>query len=301
MGVPAAHQGGVENALELAKDNLAENDNAEASGLEQLHAPATPRGTLPFADLARLAASYRSQYETADPFPHVVMDNVFPEPFLENVLAEFPGPDAIDWKRFSGGTGRKLATREESQLGPWTVALIHQLNSSRFIRVLEALTGIAGLIPDPHLEGGGLHQIERGGYLKIHADFNKHERLRLDRRLNLLLYLNKDWNEDFGGHLELWTPLMDRCAKKILPIFNRCVVFSTTDYSYHGHPEPLACLDSRSRKSIALYYYTNGRPENELSSPHSTLYKRRPSETFYSPVATAKSFLHDLLRRRRRK
>ena len=301
MGARAAHQGVVENALELTKDNLAENDNAEPSGLERLHEPATPRGTLPFADLARLAASHRSQYETADPFPHVVMDNMFPEPLLENVLAEFPGPDAIDWRRFSDGTGRKLATREESQLGPWTLALIHQLNSSRFIRVLEALTGIAGLIPDPHLEGGGLHQIERGGYLKIHADFNKHERLRLDRRLNLLIYLNKDWSEDFGGHLELWTPLMDRCAKKILPIFNRCVVFSTTDYSYHGHPEPLACLEARSRKSIALYYYTNGRPESELSSPHSTLYKRRPGETSYSPVATAKSFLHDLLRRRRRK
>jgi hypothetical protein len=291
----------VENALELVKDNLAENDNAEPSGLEHLHEPATLRGTLPFADLARLAASYRSQYETADPFPHVVMDNIFPEPFLENVLTEFPGPEAIDWKRFSDGTGRKLATREESQLGPWTLALFHQLNSSRFIRVLEALTGIAGLIPDPHLEGGGLHQIERGGYLKIHADFNRHERLRLDRRLNLLLYLNKDWNEDFGGHLELWTPQMDRCAKKVLPIFNRCVVFSTTDYSYHGHPEPLACLDSRSRKSIALYYYTNGRPESERSSPHSTLYKRRPNETVYSPVATAKSFLHGFLRRRRPK
>jgi 2OG-Fe(II) oxygenase superfamily len=288
----------VENALELAEDNLAENDNAEPSGLEHRHEPATPRGTLPFADLARLAASSRSQYETADPFPHVVMDNIFPEPFLENVLTEFPGPDAIDWKRFSDGTGRKLATREESQLGPWTLALLHQLNSSRFIRVLEALTGITGLIPDPHLEGGGLHQIERGGYLKIHADFNKHEGLRLDRRLNLLLYLNKDWNEDFGGHLELWTPLMDRCVKKILPIFNRCVVFSTTDYSYHGHPEPLACLDARSRKSIALYYYTNGRPENEMSSRHSTRYKRRPGETIYAPVATAKSFLHDLLRRR---
>jgi Rps23 Pro-64 3,4-dihydroxylase Tpa1-like proline 4-hydroxylase len=231
----------------------------------------------------------------------VVLDGLFPERLLENVLTEFPGPDAIDWKRFSDGTGRKLATREESQLGPWTLALLHQLNSSRFIRALEALTGIRGLIPDPHLEGGGLHQIERGGYLKVHADFNKHEGLRLDRRLNLLIYLNKDWNEDFGGHLELWTPLMDRCARKVLPIFNRCVVFSTTDDSYHGHPEPLRCPDSRSRKSIALYYYTSGRPESEMSRPHSTLYKRRPGETLYSPIETAKSLWHDLLHRRKAK
>lgn len=287
----------MENALELAESTFAQNDNAVPSRRDG----AVARGTLPFADLTRLATSHRSQYETADPFPHVVLDDVFPAPLLEKVLAEFPGPDAIDWKRFSDGTGRKLATREESQLGPWTLALIHQLNSSRFIRVLEALTGISGLIPDPHLEGGGLHQIERGGYLKIHADFNKHERLRLDRRLNLLLYLNKDWNEDFGGHLELWTPLMDRCVTKVLPTFNRCVVFSTTDDSYHGHPEPLACPESRARKSIALYYYTNGRPESEASSPHSTLYKRRPGEGIYSPVAAAKSFFHGLRRRQREK
>lgn len=291
----------MQNALELAKDNRAGNDNAQPPRLEPPREPATLSATLPFADLARLAASHRAQYEAADPFPHVVMDDVFPERFLENVLAEFPGPDAIDWKRFSDGTGRKLATRDESQLGPWTLALLHQLNSSRFLRVLEALTGIVGLIPDPHLEGGGLHQIERGGYLKIHADFNKHERLRLDRRLNLLIYLNKDWNEDFGGHLELWTPQMDRCARKVLPIFNRCVVFSTTDCSYHGHPEPLACLESRTRKSIALYYYTNGRPEREMSRPHSTLYQRRPGEIIYSPLAAAKSFVHDLLHRRKPK
>jgi hypothetical protein len=254
---------------------------------------------IPFESLIHLGESLRSTYTAAAPFPHVVIDDFLPPEILEAVLAEFPGPDAIDWKRFKDGTGRKLASRDESQLGDTTLALMHHLNSSRFLTFLEKLTGIEGLIPDPYLEGGGLHQIERGGFLKIHADFNKHEKLKLDRRLNLLLYLNKDWPESYGGNLELWTPEMDSCQKKVLPIFNRCVVFSTTDFSFHGHPEPLTCPEDRARRSIALYYYSNGRPAEELSAPHSTLYKRRPGEGVYSPTASAKSLLHGLIGRRK--
>jgi hypothetical protein len=253
--------------------------------------------SLPYDKLAAVARDHSAAYAGADPFPHVVIDDLLPPEMLGGVLSEFPGPDAIAWKRFADGTGRKLATRNEEQMGPRALALIHQLNSSRFIRVLETLTRIEGLIPDPHLEGGGLHQIERGGYLKVHADFNRHEKLGLDRRLNLLIYLNRDWQEEYGGHLELWSRDMGRCARKVLPIFNRCVVFSTTDFSYHGHPEPLACPERWSRKSIALYYYTNGRPEHEASDPHSTLYQRRPGEGIYSPVASAKTFLHGLFNR----
>lgn len=264
-----------------------------------VRAPTGTAGTLPYDKLAAVAQERRAGYAIAAPFPHVAIDDFLPPDVLDLVLAEFPNADAIDWRRFSSGTGRKLATRDEAQLGPYTLALIHQLNSSRFIRFLETLTGIAGLIPDPHLEGGGLHQIEPGGYLKIHADFNRHEKLGLDRRLNVLIYLNKDWREEYGGHLELWTPDMSRCARKLLPIFNRCVVFSTTDFSFHGHPERLRCPEFLSRKSIALYYYTNGRPELEVSDAHSTLYQRRPREKIYSPVAIAKTFFHRLRNRPR--
>lgn len=255
--------------------------------------------TLPFDKLLAVAQAQGASYGAADPFPHIVIDDFVPPEILEGVLQEFPGPDAIDWKRFADGTGRKLATRDEAQMGQRTISLIHQLNSSRFLRVLETMTGITGLIPDPYLEGGGLHQIERGGYLKVHADFNRYEKLALDRRLNLLIYLNKDWREEYGGHLELWTRDMAKCARKVLPIFNRCVVFSTTDSSYHGHPEPLTCPERSSRKSIALYYYTNGRPATEVSGAHSTLYKLRPGEKIYSPVASAKTFLHGVFNRKR--
>jgi Rps23 Pro-64 3,4-dihydroxylase Tpa1-like proline 4-hydroxylase len=247
---------------------------------------------IPFDRLLTQGRDLRASYASAQPFPHVVIDDFLPPAILEQVLAEFPGPDAIDWKRFKDGTGRKLATREEAQLGPATRAFLHNLNSSRFLRFLEELTGIDGLLPDPHFEGGGLHQIERGGYLKIHADFNRHEKLKLDRRLNILIYMNKDWREEYGGHLELWSTDMRECVKRVLPVFNRCVVFSTTDNSFHGHPEALTCPEGASRKSVALYYYSNGRPTNELSLSHSTLYQRRPGERFYSLGALTKALFH---------
>lgn len=233
--------------------------------------------------LNALATELGQAYPRAQPFPHCVIDGFFPESTLNRILDEYPGAGQVDWIRKNAeACTLKLATRDETQLGSVTRQFIYELNSSVFISALEKITGIDGLIPDPYLYGGGLHQILSGGYLKIHADFNKHERLKLDRRLNLLLFLNKDWREDYGGHLELWDTSMQRCEKRLLPIFNRMVVFSTTDFSYHGHPDPLPCPADLTRKSIALYYYSNGRPRSEISGSHSTLYRNRPGEVLWS-------------------
>jgi hypothetical protein len=147
-----------------------------------------------------------------------------------------------------------------------------------FLDFLERLTGIEGLVPDPWFEGGGLHQIERGGMLKVHVDFNKHTLTRLDRRINALLYLNKDWDESWGGALELRDTKMTRAEKRLFPHFNRLVVFNTTDSANHGHPDALACPETQSRKSMALYYYSNGRPASEANASHTTIFKRRPGE-----------------------
>jgi len=151
-----------------------------------------------------------------------------------------------------------------------------------FVEFLERLTGITQLVSDPHFEGGGLHQIRPGGFLKVHADFNKSRKLNLDRRLNGLLYLNKDWEESYGGHLQLWNKDMTACEGKILPVFNRFVVFATTDDANHGHPDPLTCPPDRARRSMALYYYSNGRPADEVADDHSTLFKQRPGEAWKS-------------------
>lgn len=226
---------------------------------------------------ARFAENGAQRYTTADPFPHIVIDNFLPEDFAQSLWNSFPDPQGTDWVRFKDPTSVKLGSREAA-LDGWVRDALDQFNTAPALCFLEKLTGITGLVPDPYFFGGGLHQIESGGFLKIHADFNSYERLKLDRRINLLIYMNPDWEEEYGGHLELWDQQMQGCVQRILPIFNRCVVFSTTDSAYHGHPEPLTCPPGMTRKSLALYYYTAGRPAEEQAAAHSTLYQSRPAD-----------------------
>ncbi len=237
--------------------------------------------------LEELADRHREEYMKAQPFPHVVLDNFLPADALRAVLNEFPQPGQIDWINFNNYTEKKLATKAEAQMGAQTRFLLYQFNSSRFINFLESLTGIQGLMPDPHLWGGGLHQIEPGGFLKIHADFTRHPVLPLDRRINLLLYLNEDWPEEYGGHLELWDKDLTNCMVRVLPVFNRCVIFNTTAHSFHGHPDPVTCPAGRTRKSIALYYFSNGRPEEPEHIEHGTMFVPRPGESFKIRVGGA--------------
>lgn len=233
--------------------------------------------------LSAVASRLHEDYVRAAPFPHVVIDDFLPEDAARAVLDEFPGPEQIDWIAYDSGAERKLATKNESQMGDWTRFLLYQFNSAVFIDFLEKLTGVRGLLPDPHFWGGGLHQIARGGFLKIHADFTRHPVLPLDRRINLLLYLNDGWREEYGGQLELWDREMTRCEVCILPAFNRCVIFSTTAFSFHGHPDPVLCPEGQTRKSLALYYFSNGRPEEEHPFDHGTLFMRRPGEVYKAP------------------
>ncbi len=219
-----------------------------------------------------------AKYAAGDPFPHIAIDDFLPRDVAEAVLAEFPEPGQIDWHNYNRQTEVKLVCADEQKFGPVTRQLFYQLNSLPFLRFLEKLTGIGNLIPDPLLRGGGLHQIRRGGLLKLHADFNKHDSLFLDRRINVLIYLNKDWKEEYGGHFEMWDKDVKRRGDQVLPIFNRMAVFTTTSESFHGHPDPLNCPEDRTRKSIALYYYTNGRPKGESAGVHTTIFKARPDE-----------------------
>jgi Rps23 Pro-64 3,4-dihydroxylase Tpa1-like proline 4-hydroxylase len=214
------------------------------------------------------------QYANAQPFPHIVIDGLFDDADLDAVLDDFPPPDAMRWVRFDNPLEKKLGfSHEQSVVTERVRRFLDATNGFEMLLFLEQLSGIDGLIPDPYFGGGGLHQIEPGGFLKIHADFNVHPKLHLDRRLNMLTYLNKGWREEWGGHLELWDADMNACRVKIAPLFNRTVVFSTTDTSFHGHPHPLASPAGVTRKSVSLYYYTAGRPEAERSEPHNTIFK----------------------------
>lgn len=242
-------------------------------------------------DLKGMASAHADEYKKADPFPSIYFDNFFNPDVLHAVLEEFPDMSKKPDLQFHDPNQIKLASKGEGRFGERTKLFMHYLNSQPFLEFLTELTGIENLIPDPFFDGGGCHQIQPGGMLKLHADFNKHPKTKLDRRLNVLVYLNEDWDESYGGHFELWDTEMKECRKKILPLFNRMAMFSTTSDSYHGHPNPLTCPPDRSRKSLALYYYTNGRPVEEQSTSdadHNTLFKYRPEDKKAKAITSLK-------------
>tara|TARA_B100001093_G_scaffold511341_1_gene579013 strand:+ start:2057 stop:2875 length:819 start_codon:yes stop_codon:yes gene_type:complete len=235
-----------------------------------------------FENLKKVSEENKKNFLNAKPFPFIQFDQFFNDDYLDEILNFFPKMDDINYDHnFKNKTEVKLAINSPEKIPNKINILIEHLNSYPFLNFLQNLTGIKEkLIPDPYLFGGGLHEIRRGGYLKIHSDFNIHPQLKLNRRLNLLLYLNKNWKEDWGGFLELWDKDMKSCSVKVSPTFNKMVIFKTTDFSFHGHPEPLMCPENISRKSIALYYYTNGRPKEEIDPKNGetgqiTLFRRR--------------------------
>lgn len=237
---------------------------------------------LPQIKMNRHVDEWAREYRNNHPFPHIAIDSFFDENVIQKLVADYPGEFDSSWHRPFLDAGsyeeQKLGLDRLEEFPPYIQQFVNALNSRVFVEFLERLTGIDGLIPDPYLAGGGLHMIPRGGRLAIHADFNKHKKLRLDRRLNLLLYLNYDWKQEWGGALELWDKEVKVREQAYQPVANRVVVFTTTDTAFHGHPDPLTSPKGRYRRSIAMYYYTNGRPEEEQSEDHTTIFRMRPGE-----------------------
>jgi Rps23 Pro-64 3,4-dihydroxylase Tpa1-like proline 4-hydroxylase len=211
----------------------------------------------------KLSANYKGAY----PFPYIVIDNFLPEYVLNQVLEENKNnqvwfSDKQQWLQqfqinkfyIPDNTAESLQTFKK--VLPLTSQLVDFLNSPEVITYLSELTGIEGLEPDHLLMGGGVHKIKKGGKLSMHLDYSEHPVTKKYRRLNLLLYMNKNWKSEWKSNLELWSSKKAEKLVEIEPIFNRCVIFSITDVSLHGHPEPLQCPDDVFRYSIALYYFT---------------------------------------------
>jgi len=234
--------------------------------------------------LMQFAQTHAGAYAAAAPFPHIVIDEFLSDDFVRFVCARFPdlrerpGQEAVSAQTDDGRpaqAGKRWISRE-SAVDIAIRCLYWELNSGAFLAFLERLTGIAPLLPDPYLAGGGLHETQRGGFLRVHADFNRQPELGLARRLNLLVYLNPDWNPAWGGDLELWDADMAQCVQRVPPLGGRCVIFSTSRNSFHGHPHPLACPEGQARRSLAMYYYTH----DAVAAParHDTLWQALPGE-----------------------
>ena len=213
-------------------------------------------------------------YLGASPFPHVVIDDFLPAETLEMCLADFPSRPSRGDVTFQSPQERLKTQFSPDALSDRVRTLFYSFNSRPFIQVLENITGIKRLVPDPYFLGGGFHEIKQGGHLSIHVDFNHHKPMDLERRINVLIYLNRDWRAEFGGQLELWNRDMTSCVGRVTPEFNRCVIFNTTDGSFHGNPEPVRHPGGVSRKSIALYYYTATWSADRRE--HSTEFRSRP-------------------------
>ena len=253
-----------------------------------------------FRDLDLIAKKEKEKYISAYPFPHITIKNFFSNDFLSQVLNDFPDLSKLHaTQNYNNQNEIKFANNKYDNFSDKIKFFFDFLNSGTFLYFLQSLTLIKEtLVSDPYLNGGGLHEIKRGGVLKIHTDFNRHPFLDLDRRINVLIYLNKSWQETYGGHLELWDKNMKVCGKKILPDFNTMTIFSTTDYSNHGHPDPLNCPADLSRKSIATYYFSKGRPKNEIINKYKknrTFFKNRIG--FKEEVFEKKEFLKNILRK----
>jgi Rps23 Pro-64 3,4-dihydroxylase Tpa1-like proline 4-hydroxylase len=220
----------------------------------------------------------RASYIDQKPFPHIILDGFLSNVLLDIALDEIKG--YTFWshdeesqkskvqinKYFSPSSNQKTLADSLNNIRkemPLTFKILQYLSSEEAINFISKLTGIENLEADKTWLGGGVHKVTNGGKLAVHADFNKNWITGLYRRVNLLLYLNKDWQNSYGGDLELWSSDLQVCHKKVAPIFNRAIIFTTARDSYHGHPTPMILPEDTARYSIALYYFTKEPPPND--------------------------------------
>jgi len=244
---------------------------------------APPGGATTVALPTDAPADLRRRFEAAVPFPHVVLDDVL-DLAPATVVAEFPTEQWPGWTRYRDEYQRgKLTCNDLAAMPPLLRELTRELGEPAFLRFLEGVTGIDGLVPDPYLEGGGLHAGATGATLTPHTDFHVYPRLGLFRRVNVLLYLNPGWQHDDGGALELFDPNAvttsdgdTDAVTAVDPVFGRMVIFRTDDRSPHGFTDPIA--DGRYRRSLALYYYTSTEAP-EFSGDTNTYWKTHGTTT----------------------
>ena len=220
-----------------------------------------------------------SEYCFAEPFPHIVLENFLPPDLVGGLVEHFPkdklNSDVVFDYGYAGHHKRQILPAD---CDDFCRRAFDFFNSQPFLEFLEGLSAIEGLLPDPYFVGGGFHEIGRGGKLGIHADFRINNKLHLSRRMNVIVYLNEGWRDDYSGSLELWSRDMKRRVKSVAPVWNRCVIFNTDADSYHGHPDPLTTPDGVVRRSVALYYYTASKAIYDEIPNRSTMYAARPGD-----------------------
>ena len=228
----------------------------------------------------------RQRVRSATPVPNFCIDNFLDPAFAEAVIAAYPSyEDALKVGRSFSAVNEKgkVQLTDANAFAEPVAELNRDLASPEFLGLLSYVFDMPNLLPDDQLVGGGIHQTGPRGHLDVHVDFNFIEDRQLHRRLNILIYFNKDWKPEWGGNIELWDADVKKCHHSYSPVFNRCVVFETNDVSYHG-VTAVKCPEGLSRKSFAAYYYTKEAPAHWTGEAHSTIFKARPDEVLKGNV-----------------
>ncbi len=245
------------------------------------------------------AGALADEFRDADPFRHIVIDDFLTPDYCAELLRQFPPFERGNARNEAGELGSKSTVEKIRDLGPAYAALDDLIQTREFLDLIGTITGIPDLRYDPWYFGGGTHENREGQDLDPHVDFNRHPVERWHRRLNLIVYLNREWSDAWGGSLELHSDprSADDLVELITPLFNRAVIFETTETSWHGFSR-IALPDDKksiSRKSIALYFYTSERPREELADTHSTIYVDRPlPERFRAGATLSDADVHEL-------
>lgn len=241
-------------------------------------------------DVIARSDALRAKFERRDPFRHVVIDGFLAPGLCGRLLADFPAFDRSNALNEAGEVGNKAVVEKIRGIAPSYAALDDLVKSQPFLEFAQRVTGIPALLYDPYYFGGGTHENRHGQDLDPHIDFNRHPIERWHRRLNLIVYLNPEWEDAWGGSLALHRDPRrdDDKVKLVTPLFNRCVIFETTEWSWHGFSRIDLPEDRRdlTRKSIALYFYTRERPTEELADTHSTIYVDRALPARFAPGTT---------------
>ncbi len=247
----------------------------------------SPLGVFDDPRYAEIALRRGQEYQGADPFPHIVIDNFLPPALTRALGAAFPKPSDIAWIERDNVNNRRRYQHDETKLPPLIREMLREFNGRQFTLFLETLTGIQSLIPDPYFIGGGAHMSGAGDFLKIHADFNWHHKLQAYRRVNALMYVTDHWEPEWQGAIEFWDKDMTGPKVSTLPLFNRLVIFSTGEHSNHGPRLPNLCPEGVYRKVLNLYYYTTAREDGDMADPHFTLYKDKDADNRNAAAGTA--------------
>jgi len=246
-----------------------------------------------FGEWTRSIDALHDQYMSAGPIEHIVIPNFFTPDMAEKVYAQFPDPDAT-WFTYDNPFEGKYIFNQFQEGDPMK-AVIDSLYTDEFIEYMSRITGIPNLESDEYLNAGGLHAYTRNGVSGVHLDYTIHPVTGKERRATIMVYMSKDWNDDWGGHLKLYDENISHPVTLTHSLWNTAVIFRTNGKAYHGFPDPIKCPHGAYRKVIGIYYMTDPTPET-LECP------RKNAQYFIEsgkPVSKEMQKLLDIRRSRR--